>query len=150
MLLGCRAKPSSTPPCQEQRASVAVIDSRLNQPKPSAGRVVLRTRSSVDARTLIWKGVGRLSVMVDGGVVNIDATAAMPARHEACRGTFSCMPKKPEPEQEIDQLLREVRLACERTAQLIQRIRERWPRKLLGHAEPAGSSASPTPDEPET
>ena len=54
---------------------VVVIDSRLNPPKPTAGRVVLRTRSSVDARTLIWKAVGRLSVRVDGGVVNIDATA---------------------------------------------------------------------------
>lgn len=54
---------------------VVVIDARLNPPKPTAGRVVLRTRSSVDARTLIWQGVGRLSVRVDGSVVSIDATA---------------------------------------------------------------------------
>jgi hypothetical protein len=65
---------------QTSRASgdfkdVVVIDSRLNPPKPTAGRVVLRTRSSVDARTLIWKEVGRLSVKVNGSVVSIDATA---------------------------------------------------------------------------
>jgi hypothetical protein len=54
---------------------VVVIDSRLNPPKPTAGRVVLRTRSTVDARTLIWQEVGRLSVRVDGSVVSIDATA---------------------------------------------------------------------------
>jgi hypothetical protein len=54
---------------------VVVIDSRLNPPKPTAGRVVLRTRSSVDAHSLIWKEVGRLSVRVDGSVVSIDATA---------------------------------------------------------------------------
>lgn len=55
---------------------VVVVDSRLNPPKPTAGRVVLRTRASVDARTLIWKEVGRLSVRVGGSVVSIDATAA--------------------------------------------------------------------------
>jgi hypothetical protein len=54
---------------------VVVVDFRPSPLKPTDGRVVLRTRSSVDAHTLIWKGVWRLSVKVDGGVVNIDATA---------------------------------------------------------------------------
>ena len=54
---------------------VVVVDFRPSPLKPTDGRVVLRTRSSVDAHTLIWKGVGRLSVKVDGVVVNIDATA---------------------------------------------------------------------------
>jgi WD40-like Beta Propeller Repeat len=47
---------------------VVVVDFRPSPLKPTDGRVVLRTRSSVDAHTLIWKGVGRLSVKVDGGV----------------------------------------------------------------------------------
>ena len=54
---------------------VVVIDSRLSPPKPTPGRVVLRTRSSVDARSLTWKEAGRLSVRVGGSVVSVDATA---------------------------------------------------------------------------
>jgi hypothetical protein len=54
---------------------VVVIDFRPSPLKPTDGRVVLRTRSAVDAHTLIWKGPGRLSVMVDGRAVNIDANA---------------------------------------------------------------------------
>jgi hypothetical protein len=54
---------------------VVVIDFRPSPLKPTDGRVVLRTRSSVDAHTLIWTGAERLSVRVDGGVVSIDATA---------------------------------------------------------------------------
>jgi len=64
---------------QTSRASgdfqdVVVVDFRPSPLAPTDGRVVLRTRSSVDAQTLIWEGVGRLSVKVDGRFVSIDAT----------------------------------------------------------------------------
>jgi hypothetical protein len=65
---------------QTSRASgdfhdVVVIDFRPSPLKPTDGRVVLRTRSRVDAQTLIWTVVGRLSVRVNGSVVSVDATA---------------------------------------------------------------------------
>jgi hypothetical protein len=54
---------------------VVVIEFRPSPLKPTDGRVVLRTRSRVDAQTLIWTAVGRLSVRVDGSLVSVDATA---------------------------------------------------------------------------
>jgi hypothetical protein len=65
---------------QTSRASgdfhdVVVIDFRPSPLKPTDGRVVLRTRSQIDAQTLIWTVVGRLSVRVNGSVVSVDATA---------------------------------------------------------------------------
>jgi hypothetical protein len=54
---------------------VVVIEFRPSPLRPTDGRVVLRTRSPVDARTLMWTAVGRLSVKVNGSVVSIDATA---------------------------------------------------------------------------
>jgi hypothetical protein len=65
---------------QTSRASgdfqdVVVIDFRPSPLKPTDGRVVLRTRSRVDAQTLIWTVVGRLSVRVNDSVVSVDATA---------------------------------------------------------------------------
>lgn len=54
---------------------VVVIDFRPSPLKPTDGRVVLRTRSRVDAQTLKWTAPGRLSVKVNGAVVSIDATA---------------------------------------------------------------------------
>jgi hypothetical protein len=44
--------------------------------KPTDGRVVLRTRSSLDPQSLRWTSPARLSILVDGVRTDIDATAA--------------------------------------------------------------------------
>lgn len=65
---------------QTSRASgdfkdIVVIDFRPSPIKPTDGRVVFRTRSAVDPKSLTWKA-GRLSVIVDGVRRDIDATPA--------------------------------------------------------------------------
>ena len=65
---------------QTSRASgdfndVVVIDFRSSPIKPTDGRVVLRTRSAVDPKSLTWSAATRLSVVVEGVRRDIDATA---------------------------------------------------------------------------
>ena len=66
---------------QTSRASgdfndIVVIDFRSSPIKPTDGRVVFRTRSAVDPKSLTWSAAGRLSVVAGGVRRDIDATAA--------------------------------------------------------------------------
>jgi hypothetical protein len=64
---------------QTSRASgdfkdVVVVDFRPSPIKPTDGRVVFRTRSAVDPKTLSWQATDRLSVVVAGVRTDIDAS----------------------------------------------------------------------------
>ncbi len=54
---------------------IVVVDFLSSPMKPTEGRVVFRTKSSVDPQTLQWSAAGRLSVAVDGVQIEIDAMA---------------------------------------------------------------------------
>ena len=55
---------------------VVVIDFRSSPIKPTDGRVVFRTKSAVDPKSLTWSAADRLSVVAEGVRRDIDATAA--------------------------------------------------------------------------
>ena len=65
---------------QTSRASggfhdVVVVDFNPSPIKPTDGRVVLRTRSTIEPQSLTWKSAETLSAVVAGVRTDIDATA---------------------------------------------------------------------------